>query len=438
MDNSPLVSLDNLRFLINRSPFDIAWTYIFDTSRDEGFLRVLQSLFPITDDYLEERQFSKLHNIVLGITLHDLKVELAISRVDIDRRDSSGFTPLMWAARRGDYKAVSFLLEAKANPNIHNSFSSSALICAARSSLACVRLLLEAGADPTHNNNEDYNALHFATETQDSKETIECLVAAGVNLHGQNMWGSVPISQAAIINRAFSAEALLDCGADIDSRDNDGDTPLHESVFRHADDVMRLLLNRGAKYTLLFHGGSILHLAALSGRLRTLEILRAAGLNGLNPDLINRQGKKPLQLAQERVTNEEDFVQTFQTLLYEIRIRNASEARSSSATSDTASEDIFTDAIEDPSQTSFPNLSSTASSGFSRWTRPSLTDWIIRKLGLTRTREWFAEFQNRFARSRWMAFMIYWILGLGWAGFFYMILLSRRGESGELAEAAIL
>ena len=432
MDNLCLVSLNNIRFLMFRSAFDYAWTYILQASGDKGFLKALRSLFPITDDYLEERQLSKLHKIVLGITSHDLKAELAISRLDIDRRDSLGFTPLMWAARKDDHVAVKFLLKAKANLNIHNSNGSSALTLAARSSLTSVKLLLEAGADPFHSDNGGFNALHIAAEDQDSKEMIECLVAAGVNLHGRNIYGAMPISQAAIGNNALSAKALLDYGADIDSRNNNGVTPLHASFRWHSDDMIQLLLNHGANHTLLHNcGGSILHLAARSGGSRTLDILQAAHLKDLNPDLTNREGKTPLQLAQDRITKEEGFVQTFQTLLYKIRIQNAAEARSSRTTSDTAAEDRFTNVVEGPSQTLIPNSSGTASSEFSRWARLSSTDWIIRKLGLFRARGWFAGLQNRFAQSRWMAFMIYWILGLGWAGFFYMIFFSERGGSGE-------
>ena len=111
-------------------------------------------------------------------------------------------------------------------------------------------------------------------------------------------------------------------------------------------------------------GGSILHLAALAGGMKTLEILQAACLRDIDPDLVDHRHKKTLlQLAQERVTKEEGFVQKFQTLLYEIRLRNA---RSPEPTSDTASEDAFTDATED-SNSDQPN---TASSGFSRWSRP--------------------------------------------------------------------
>ena len=64
--------------------------------------------------------------------------------------DSEGYTPLMWAARRGDDKAVNLLLEARACPNLRDiRISSTSLMQAASSSnLKCVRYLLQAGTDP--------------------------------------------------------------------------------------------------------------------------------------------------------------------------------------------------------------------------------------------------------------------------------------------------
>ena len=164
MDNLCLVSLNNIRFLMFRSAFDYAWTYVLQASGDEGFLRALQNLFLIINDYLEKRQLFKLYKIVFGIILHDLKVELAISRLDIDRRDSLGFILFIWAVWKDDYMMVKFLFKAKANLNIYNFNSSLALTLVAQSSFVSVKLLLEAGVDPTYSDNRGYNALHFAAE----------------------------------------------------------------------------------------------------------------------------------------------------------------------------------------------------------------------------------------------------------------------------------
>ena len=86
--------------------------------------------------------------------------------------------------------------------------------------------------------------------------------------------------------------------------DNDGNTPLLQSVFSQADDVTQLLLFREATFTNWGSCGLILHYVALSGGLRTLAILLAARLQGIDPDILNREGKTPLQLTQEREVKE--------------------------------------------------------------------------------------------------------------------------------------
>ena len=407
-----------------RSSFDAAWNAIFDSSQDANFLEALKNLFPINDDYLEERQFSKLHQTVLGLTSHNLSAEVIISNAEINKVDIHGITPLMWAARRGDNQAVDILLKAGANPNLITRRSMSALLYAVQSSLTCVRLLLDAGADPTQKDDEDNNAMFYTDRYHDSKEMVERLNTAGVNLHGQDVRGGTPLVHMVIRDHVSSAEFLLDLGVDIDSCDNDGDTSLHESVRWHANNTLQLLLNRGANHMLLnISGDSVLHLAANNGNLRTLEILQAAYLKGIDPDLTNRQGKKPLQIAQERTTKEEGFVQKFVILLSEIRLRNVS---------DTTSEDLFADAPEQPPPTSsVPDPSNPTSSGFSNWTRPNATEPTTRNFRFTRVSEWWTRLQARLARPRWTSFMIYWVLGLGWAGCIYMFFFPRQIRLGE-------
>jgi ankyrin repeat protein len=51
---------------------------------------------------------------------------------------------------------------------------------------------------------------------------------------------------AARRGNAEVAEALLDCGADIEARDSLGDTPLRRSVNCNKAEVAALLLSRGA------------------------------------------------------------------------------------------------------------------------------------------------------------------------------------------------
>lgn len=76
---------------------------------------------------------------------------LLAARAAPDEADASGWTPLMWAAQRGDYQACGALLSGGADVNCVARDGACALFCATRADrepAAVVRFLLGALADP--------------------------------------------------------------------------------------------------------------------------------------------------------------------------------------------------------------------------------------------------------------------------------------------------
>ena len=77
---------------------------------------------------------------------------------------------------------------------------------------------------------------------------VKALLQAGANPNLRNEAGATPMMWA--IDDAEKTKLLLDAGAEVDSRSNDGRTALTIAAARvGATDVVRLLLNRGAKLT---------------------------------------------------------------------------------------------------------------------------------------------------------------------------------------------
>jgi ankyrin repeat protein len=67
-----------------------------------------------------------------------------------------------------------------------------------------------------------------------------------VGVHTRGVWQSTPLHIAAVRGDVAAIAALLDAGADIQSRGEHGYSPLHEAVEQGHSEAVRLLLERGA------------------------------------------------------------------------------------------------------------------------------------------------------------------------------------------------
>ena len=410
--NSPsnlLLLLLQINACYRPSPHARAWRCIYENSVDQRSLATLRSLFPTDDDESESRKFSKLHQIVLGHDSSGLAEALTHHTIlaDINVGDSEGMTPLMWAARRGDSIIVDLLLKNGADPNICDQNSHSALLNATRLlSIPCIKLLLQAGADPAQIDNQGFNVLHYMAMYSIDGDIPQCLIDAGADINGRTIENRTPIFCAIYRGKFSSARALLDYGADMEATDMDGDSFFHYSLFFSAHEMLQLLLDRRVSYTSCDStGGSALHIAAQHGDIKILQILDAANLKGLDPNASNHKGKSPLQLAQEREDAPEGFVEKMQELLSGIRARNhAGQQRSNT------------------------NASSANAGGVFLRDRPA--SFLI--LHLAVPSQYLARF-HAWLRSldwqTWKPILLYWILGLGWAGFIYKLL-----EPGHAAQ----
>jgi ankyrin repeat protein len=85
--------------------------------------------------------------------------------LDLNRRDKSGFTPLIWAVHSGHGEIAKRLLGQGAPVNTADTYSMTPLHHAARrQSLELVQLLVEAGADVTARNCDGKTPLVLARE----------------------------------------------------------------------------------------------------------------------------------------------------------------------------------------------------------------------------------------------------------------------------------
>jgi hypothetical protein len=84
-----------------------------------------------------------------------------------------------------------------------------------------------------------------------NRETVKQYIAAGCDLNVRDpLGGSSPLITACVFDRTEMARMLIDAGADVNFKNNDGSTPLHSAVFFCRPEIVRMLLARSADKTI--------------------------------------------------------------------------------------------------------------------------------------------------------------------------------------------
>lgn len=183
---------------------------------------------------------------------------------DINAKDNFGFTALMSAAMEGHADTVKLLLDRDADINAQNTDGFTALIeAAARGRTDAVKLLLDKGADVNVKNN--------------LQGDTALILAAGA-------WGQYPLfdepRNPLELERIYTpvAELLLNKGANVNAKNDNGDTALISAARNGNIAIVKLLLAKGADINIQDnHSFTALTAAAANGQLAIDILLRQAG-----------------------------------------------------------------------------------------------------------------------------------------------------------------
>lgn len=139
--------------------------------------------------------------------------------------------------------------------------------------------------------------------------------------------------------------AQLDGGAEIDAIDAAGDPPLFLAISRNALEVIRLLLRRGAGYSIRRRSeyDGVLHSAARNADKETLGILTDARMDELNPEERDEQGFAPEDIILARLDRSIELVEAFDCL---VRSTNYPSGRDGEGQEEVNSE-AYEDAMEE-------------------------------------------------------------------------------------------
>ena len=317
----------------------MAWEKIFSGDLTEDRASAVANMFD-DDDFLQSRQFTVLHKIVLGLIPKKLQDELEYSTKDIDAIDSSGRTCVSWAASRGDEKSLETLLRYGGDPNLPDTQGAVPLHHV--KDAPCCNLLLAYGADIAARNIYGHTALHAVTRGRGSLAVLDTLVNAGIEINDRDKTGETALCNTSVCIEKYTdcVKYLLDHGADMGYATNTNDTLLQYAIMYNAHDIMHLLFARKVDYTLVnLYGQNILHLTARLASTGTVRLLKHYGLARLDIKAVDHAGKSAEDYLQEREDDSTDpcFRTEFKDLLHSIE---ASQRETTTLISELAALDI--------------------------------------------------------------------------------------------------
>jgi len=111
-------------------------------------------------------------------------------------------------------------------------------------SMPVINYLLDKGADINGGIGQGATALHAAVEFFPS--AIQLLLDHGAIVDARSENGRTPFREACRLNQIPSMEVLYNAGADIESACNEGATPFLSTVRSGAEEAMRWLIEHGA------------------------------------------------------------------------------------------------------------------------------------------------------------------------------------------------
>ena len=164
----------------------------------------------------------------------------------------------------------------------------------ARLGLAVV-VLLTCSGETVHADEITDQVLMVVAQTG-QVDAVTRLIAEGANLETTDEHGRTPLHLAAASGKTDIVKALLAAGARVDVADQDGNEPLHIAVVSPTNgQIVKALLNAGARVDTATHDGmQPIHLAARSAGAGTVQTLLASGAKS---DAVDAYGLRPLHLV---------------------------------------------------------------------------------------------------------------------------------------------
>lgn len=221
----------------------------------------------------------------------------------IDLQDNNNRTPLSHASEHGCSNTTKLLLEHGADVNAKDDSAHTPLSYAVNCfGDEIVRTLLDRGALIDEKDRNGRTPLSYAV-CSFCPDATRLLLQEGAFVNSEDSNGRMPLWHAATYNFNNDAEAarlLIEYGAIIDAEDRSGRTALSRAAAEDHKPTIELLLSKGANpNTTDEFGRTPLCHAVMSMRIDIVRLL--CKMEGINVDTIDSYGRTPLSYATDRV-----------------------------------------------------------------------------------------------------------------------------------------
>ena len=222
------------------------------------------------------------------------QVKSLLSRgADIDLHNETGDTPLHIAVKKGHIRLVRFLIDQGAAVEAKNNDQKTPLDIALLKPprMKIVELLVEKGSA--------ISTIHAAAFVG-HVEKIRSFMEGGTDIDTKGEDGQTPLFKAVYGGHVDAVRFLLDNGANVNEKDKEGNTSLHYAVWFHRNEIAKLLIDRGADFQAICgFGFTLLHWAAMVSNEELTELLLAKGAD-VDARAENEKSLTPLDFAIDR------------------------------------------------------------------------------------------------------------------------------------------
>lgn len=233
--------------------------------------------------------------------------DIIAAGADVNARDDAGNSALIQVVKSADVNAVKILLAAKADPNGKSSRGRTPLMLLVENSQdgerrnQIMRDLITAGADVNARDDAGNTVLIQAAQTVDAA-AVKILLDAKADVNGKASGGTTPLMYLAGLGSDSGYQIMRDliaAGADVNARDDAGNTALFRAAQTSNVTAVKILLDAKAFVNAKVAGGTtpLIYLAEYGRDNASYQIMWDLIAYGANVNTSNNMGQTALDRA---------------------------------------------------------------------------------------------------------------------------------------------